>query len=129
MSSKARTKKSVSADEVRLIVREVIEEMGLNTTATTIETIAHSAAKQAVHETLLTVGVDTSNPIAAQKVFGALNDLVQRFSDKETQADMAQLRSWRQGLENFRGKSLMTIAGLATAAAVAVFLAGLKGYK
>lgn len=119
----------MDAEEVRLIVREVVEEMGLTVAATTLEAMAHSAAKQAVHETLIMMGVDTSNPIAAQKVFGALNDLVQRFSDKETLADLTHLRNWRVGMENVKGKSIMTIVGIITIGAMGVFLAGLKGYR
>lgn len=124
-----RGKKQLTPNDVRAIFHEMAEELGMNNTKSQLEAMAHSAAKQAVQETLMTMGVDSSNPLAAQRIFGTLNDLAQTFSDKNTQADMAHLRAWRTSVENIKSKTVMTLAGIATASAIAIFTVGLKGWR
>lgn len=65
-------------------------------TASEIENIAHQAARQAVAETLLTLGIDVSSPGAIQEV----------------QKDMAHVRLWRQSVDTVRKQSLIAAVGI-----------------
>lgn len=61
-----------------------------------IQHIATETAKAAVKETLLTMGVDVSDPKAIQ----------------EMQHDMAHVRRWRKSVETVQRQSLMTAVGI-----------------
>lgn len=74
-----------------------------NITNDEIRDIASAAAKEAVREMMVMMGVDTSDP-------KSLIDM---------QKDFAQLRDWREAKETIRDKGL--------AAAVAVIVAGALG--
>lgn len=73
-----------------------------------MEEIAHLAAKKAVEETFLRLGVDPADPISAQK-------------------DFAHLRRWRISVENFSAKAVLTAIGVMVTGAMALIYVGLKG--
>ena len=60
-----------------------------------LETIASSAAQKAVYETFMKLGIDTSDPLRAQKDFALLSSMRNIMEDEQYKADMAHLRKWR----------------------------------
>lgn len=60
--------------------------------------IARAAAREAVRETLLALGIDTSNPAAMI----------------ETQADFQHLRAWRKSLATVKRQGLVSAVGVVT---------------
>lgn len=78
-------------------------------TSSEIEHIASASAKAAVRETLLTMGVDTSDPKAMQ----------------EMQRDFAHVRIWRQSVDTVRKQTLIaavTVIVSGIAAAIYMFI-------
>lgn len=63
--------------------------------ASNIEEIAERAAKKAVHQILITLGVDVENPLEAQRDFHTLRDLTKLAGDPEFQKDLQHIRAWR----------------------------------
>jgi hypothetical protein len=61
-----------------------------------IEDIARTAAREAIREMLIAMGVDTSNPAAMI----------------EMQRDFQSLRSWRQSVQTIQRHSLVTAVGV-----------------
>lgn len=63
---------------------------------------------EAVAETLLTLGIDTSDPVALQK-------------------DMAHLRSWRESIATVKKQSLVTAVGIIVAGVLGLIYLAFKG--
>lgn len=63
---------------------------------------------QAVAETLLKLGIDTSDPVELQK-------------------DMAHLRAWRESVQTVKRQSLITAIGILTVGVLGLIWAALKG--
>lgn len=61
-----------------------------------ISAIAEEAADRAIQKTLLTIGMDASDPDAAIKL----------------QADMQHLRIWRESTEAVKKRALLTAVGI-----------------
>lgn len=83
------------------------------------EAAAREAAKAAVHETLVALGIDVSDPFEIQKDMAAMRDMRHLLSDEEFQKDLAQIRALRTS-----GKFIRTAAGKAI---VTVIVTGLLG--
>jgi SpoVK/Ycf46/Vps4 family AAA+-type ATPase len=64
-----------------------------------LEDIAEAAAKKAVRETLLTIGVDIANPIDVQRDFAVMRQIGRMAMDAEFRKDLEHARSWRQDME------------------------------
>lgn len=62
---------------------------------------------ETVRETLLSLGVDTSDPLAVQR-------------------DFAALREWRQSIEAVRAKGIVALVGIVFAGGAALLWAGFK---
>lgn len=63
---------------------------------------------ETVEQTLLTLGVDTEDPIELQK-------------------DLAHLRAWRESMETVRKQSLITAIGVIVAGVLGLIWLALKG--
>ena len=63
---------------------------------------------EAVAETLLTLGIDTSDPVELQK-------------------DMAHLRAWRESVATVKKQSLVTAVGIIIAGVLGLLWLGFKG--
>lgn len=63
---------------------------------------------EAVAETLLTLGIDTTNPVELQK-------------------DMAHLRAWRESVATVKRQSLVTAVGIVIAGMLGLLWLGFKG--
>jgi hypothetical protein len=67
----------------------------------------HNVVRETVRETLLSMGVDTTDPIEMQRDFQAVRD-------------------WRLVCEAIRSKGLMTLVGILIAGVLGALLVGLK---
>ncbi|HET6406792.1 MAG TPA: hypothetical protein VFG14_02840 [Chthoniobacteraceae bacterium] len=63
---------------------------------------------ETVEQTLLTLGVDTEDPIELQK-------------------DLAHLRAWRESMETVRKQSLITAVGIIVAGVIGLIWLAMKG--
>lgn len=63
---------------------------------------------ETVTQTLLTLGVDTNDPVELQK-------------------DLAHLRAWRESMETVRRQSLITAIGVITAGVLGLIWLAIKG--
>lgn len=61
-----------------------------------VSAIAEEAAERAIQKTLLTIGMDASDPEAAIKL----------------QADMQHLRVWRESTEAVKKRAMLTAVGI-----------------
>ena len=91
-----------------------------------LEALAASAAEKAVSSMLTSLGIETKDPLKAQRDFAALRELRHLVDDEEFQRDMAHLRSWRKATEDVRAKTFMAIIGLLITGAAAAFWLGIK---
>ena len=66
-----------------------------------------TVTREAVEQTLTTLGVDCKNPLSMQQ-------------------DFAHLREWRLAMESVRRKGLLVITGLLVSGLVAAVLVGIK---
>lgn len=71
-----------------------------------------AVVKEAVHETLTTMGFDVKEPLESQRDMAALREVRLLASDPEFQRDLAHLRQWRKTMENVKSKGVLGAAGL-----------------
>lgn len=90
--------------------------------------IAEAAAKAAVEETLIKLGIDVSNPIKAQQDFMVLREVGKLVMDSEFRKDMEHLRSWRMAINDVKSKGLITLVGILVTGSVALLVAGFRGW-
>lgn len=77
-----------------------------------VEEIATAAATKAVRETLLTIGVDISHPIEAQRDFVVMRQIGRLAMDAEFRKDLEFAREWRLGLQTLRTAGFRTAIGV-----------------
>lgn len=100
--------------------------MPSTTSINDLKLIAEEAARSAVKETLLSLGIDTSNPIQAQREFAVMRELRSLIDDDEFQADLIHLRKWRKAVESARNTTFLAVIGLLVSGGAAAFWLGLK---
>jgi hypothetical protein len=98
----------------------------MNTHPNEVKLIAEAAALSAVNETLMKLGIDTSNPILAQREFAVMRELRSMVDDEEFQADLAHLRKWRKAVESAQATTFLAMVGLLATGGAAAFWLGLK---
>lgn len=91
-----------------------------------MEQIAKEAADKAVERTLITIGIDYSNPIETQKDMATLHELRVLTSDEEFRQDLLHLRKWRRNMERIESKGLMVAAGMVCFGCIAMILYAFK---
>jgi hypothetical protein len=88
-----------------------------------VEDIAEAAAKAAVRETLLLIGVDLSDPLATQRDFAVMREVGRHAMDSDFRKDLEFAREWRLGMQSLRSTGVRTAIGLlVTAIASAIWL-------
>lgn len=102
--------------------------MSTDNSTAELRDIAEQAAKEAVRETLLTLGIDVANPIQAQKDMMLLREVGKLVMDSEFRKDMEHLRTWRVAVQEVKKKGLVTLVGLIVTGVVGLILAGFKGW-
>lgn len=91
-----------------------------------LENVAERAAQQAVHETLVSLGLDPKKPIEVQRDMAALRELREMMTSREFQADMMHLRRWRKSMDAVQSKGMLTLVGLITAGLAAALWIGFQ---
>lgn len=60
-----------------------------------VKEIAGTAAREAVKEILLTIGIDVRDPLMAQRDFNIMRDVGRIATDSEFRKDLEHARKWR----------------------------------
>jgi hypothetical protein len=84
------------------------------------------AAERAVRATLLTIGIDVSNPLQAQRDFAVMREVGQLVMDAEFRKDLEHTRRWRLAMEAAQSKGFLTIVGLIVTGTATAFFVGLQ---
>lgn len=90
--------------------------------------IAEAAAKAAVDETLVKLGIDVSNPIKAQQDFMVLREVGKLVMDSEFRKDMEYLHTWRMAINDVKSKGVATLVGILVTGSVALIVASFRGW-
>ena len=77
-----------------------------------MQQMAETAARTAVQQTLLTFGIDPTQPLEAQKDMAALRELRELVDDDEFQKDQIHLRRWRKTMESIESRGVLAAMGL-----------------
>lgn len=88
--------------------------------------LAEHAAKKAVEEFALLLGIDARDPIKAQRNFAALSKLAEEASDEELLADAAFVRKLRKNVDTVTDTSLKTAAKWFTLFVLGIVALGTK---
>ncbi|MBB5277777.1 hypothetical protein HNR26_003866 [Rhizobium rosettiformans] len=88
--------------------------------------IATEAAKEAVTETFLLLGIDVTSPLEVQRDMAALRVLSSRSDDPEVGRDMTYLRELRLTSESIKSKTLLSFVGILVAGLVSAIVVGAK---
>lgn len=88
--------------------------------------IAKDAAKEAVSQTLVSLGIDTENPIEVQKDLASLRELRRIFGDGDMQSDLAHLRAWRIRMEKVEEKGVLMFVTIGIAAVLGMLWLGFR---
>lgn len=88
--------------------------------------IAKAAAREAVHETLLSLGMNIQQPLDAQRDFATLRELRAQLDDPEWVSDQIHLRKWRKSVESVTHKSVLTVLGLLVTGLFGAIWIGMK---
>jgi len=91
-----------------------------------VEEIAASAATKAVRETLLTIGVDVTHPIEAQRDFAVMRQIGRLAMDAEFRKDLEYAREWRLGMQSLRTAGARTAIGVVVTAALGALWLGVQ---
>lgn len=91
-----------------------------------LEALAEKAAAQAVKTVLLQIGIDTEDPLEAQKDFYLMRQVAHMANDAEFRKDMEHIREWRMSMNSIKSKSIMTVVGVMVSGVLAAAWVGLK---
>lgn len=91
-----------------------------------VEEIAEKAASSAVKTTLIAMGIDPSNPLAAQRDFMLMREVGKFATDPEFRKDMEHTRRWRLTMEAVNTKTWVTMVGLVVAGFVSLVVMGAR---
>lgn len=90
-----------------------------------LKDVAESAADSAVKKWLTMIGLDTNDPISAQRDFALLRDMSSWAQDEERQKDRSWVRRMRGYSEGMVGKALVTAVALSVVGAAHAMWAGI----
>lgn len=82
-----------------------------------LKDVAESAADSAVKKWLTMIGLDTNDPISAQRDFALLRDMSNWSQDEERAKDRGWVRRMRGHSEGVVGKAIVTAVALSVAGA------------
>jgi hypothetical protein len=93
-----------------------------------VEHIADRAARKAVEDTLLLIGVDVRNPVTAQEQFASLRRMATLVENEEHAADMAFVRRVRLARDAVVDSSWRTTAKVLITFALGLLAVGSKDW-
>lgn len=91
-----------------------------------MQVMAKTAAKEAVGEMMLHLGIDATNPLKTQAEFMAVRELAAMMKDEELLEDMAFIRRLRKTSDTIKDTTWKTIAKVVATTAVGIFVLGTK---
>jgi hypothetical protein len=94
-----------------------------------VKEIAAVAAKEAVQEVLIAIGIDVSGPQAireAQRDFVVIHELARLALDSDFRKDLEFVREWRLGTTAMRKTGVRAAVGLIVTAALGALWLGLQ---
>lgn len=91
-----------------------------------IRRVAEEAARCAVREALVSLGVRAMDPISVQQDMATLHELREMFENEDFKKDLAHVRSWRLTMESINNKSVLTVITLFVTSILAILVVGLK---
>lgn len=91
-----------------------------------VEEIAERAAEKAVKSVLLSIGIDTKDPLKAQADFHQLRELIKLAADNEFRKDLEHMRTWRRRTESMTTKGMITAISLLLGAAATLMWHGIQ---
>lgn len=98
----------------------------MTTSNAELEMIASAAAKKAVDETFMKLGIDTSDPIKAQRDFAILSEARKLLDDEDFRADLTHLRKWRLAMDKAQSQSIIVMVTLIFTGIATAFWLGFK---
>ena len=93
-----------------------------------LQIVIRESVGSAVKETLVTLGIDTSNPIKAQGQMAAVRDLAKLLDDEEFKKDLAHVRRWRKSVEEVSNVGIKTAAGILITGFFGMIVFAVKAY-
>jgi len=99
-----------------------------NNTRILMEKIADDAAQKAVGQTLLSLGINSEDPIEVQRDMAVLHEVRKLHEDKDFQKDLEHIRKWRTTMDAIQSKGVLTIVGILSAGTVAAVWIGFKQF-
>jgi hypothetical protein len=97
-----------------------------NITPAEVKAIAEATGRAIVRETLLAIGIDVDDPIAAQRDFAVMRSVGKLAMDPEFRKDIEHARKWRKALEQVETKGLLTAVAVIVAGALGLVWAAVK---
>ena len=97
-----------------------------NITPAEVKAIAEATGRAIVRETLLAIGIDVDDPIAAQRDFAVMRSVGKLAMDLEFRKDIEHARKWRKALEQVETKGLLTAVAVIVAGALGLVWAAVK---
>ena len=91
-----------------------------------IKGVAESAAREAVREMFLTLGLDATNPLAAQADFAIMREVGKLARDAEFRKDLEHIRAWRLALGQIKTRGVLAAVGVLVSGLAAALWAGVK---
>ncbi len=91
-----------------------------------VKAIAEATGRAIVRETLLAIGIDVDDPIAAQQDFAIMRAVGKLAMDPEFRKDIEHARKWRKALEQVQIKGLMTAVAVLVAGGIGLVWAAVK---
>lgn len=97
-----------------------------NNTRALVQQVAEEVATRTVERTLISLGIDQSNPIEVQQDMASLREIRKVMDDPEFQQDLLTLREWRISLNNVKSRGMMTLVALVVSGLAAIAWMGFK---
>lgn len=93
-----------------------------------LKQVADEAARKAVHDAFLVMGLEIDDPIQSQQNFVALREISKRVNDPASKADDQWVRQTRLRMEGAVGKVILTVLGLGVVGAIQAMWTGFKTF-
>lgn len=93
-----------------------------------MEKIADDAARKAVEQTLLSLGINSQDPIEVQRDMSVLHEIRELHEDRNFQKDLEHIRKWRTTMDAIQSKGVLTIVGIISAGTLAAVWIGFKQF-
>ena len=93
---------------------------------TELKNLIRDTVEETVKSTLLQLGIDVADPIAAQEEMAAIREIAKHVGDPEYQADQLHLRKWRKSMESASNMTLKTALGVLVTSILGALWLGLQ---